>query len=221
VTGVVELQDVGLRYGNGPEILRGVNLSLGRGDLRFLAGASGAGKSSLLRLLFLAVQPASGQARLFGRDVTALNPRLRARMRRKIGIVFQDFRLLAHLSVFDNVALPLRAAGQKPARYASDVADLLDWVGLKDKAEALPDTLSGGEKQRVAIARAVVAKPDLILADEPTGNVDPAMAKRLMGLFRELNRQGATVVIATHDEQVIAGAAGKIIRLSQGTAQAA
>jgi cell division transport system ATP-binding protein len=221
VTGVVELQDVGLRYGNGPEILHGVNLSLRRGDLRFLAGASGAGKSTLLRLLFLAVQPASGQARLFGRDVTELNPRLRARMRRKIGIVFQDFRLLAHLSVFENVALPLRAAGQRTARYSGDVNDLLDWVGLKDKAAALPDTLSGGEKQRVAIARAVVAKPDLILADEPTGNVDAAMAKRLMGLFRELNKQGATVVIATHDEQVIAGASGKIIRLAGGTAQAA
>jgi cell division transport system ATP-binding protein len=196
---VIELQSVALRYGTGPEILHDVNLSLQRGDLRFLTGASGAGKSSLLRLLFLSLKPSRGSALLFGRNVSGLSARDLPQLRRRLGVVFQDFRLLDHLSVFENVALPLRAMGQRPVAYAHDVLDLLDWVGLKGRATDRPDTLSGGEKQRAAIARAVIARPQLLLADEPTGNVDPSLAQRLLRLFAELNKSGTSVVIATHD----------------------
>ena len=218
---VIELQSVALRYGTGPEILRDVNLTLQRGDLRFLTGASGAGKSSLLRLLFLALKPSRGNALLFGRNVNNLAVSELPLLRRRLGVVFQDFRLLDHLSIFENVALPLRAMGQKPAAYSHDVLDLLDWVGLKGRATDRPDTLSGGEKQRAAIARAVVTKPDLILADEPTGNVDPAMGKRLLRLILELNRQGTTVLLATHDEQLIQQAHGKALHLESGSLKAA
>jgi cell division transport system ATP-binding protein len=213
---LIELKSVTLRYGNGPDVLRNISFTMNQGDLRFLTGASGAGKSTLLRLLFLALRPASGTARLFGEDVELLTSRQRALARRHLGVVFQDFRLLDHLSVFDNVALPLRAAGRRRGSYAKDVLDLLEWVGLSGRAGDAPDTLSGGEKQRVAIARAVVTKPDLILADEPTGNVDPAMARRLLHLFLELNRQGTTVLLATHDEQLIAQARGQAIHLERG-----
>jgi cell division transport system ATP-binding protein len=218
---VIELKDVSLRYGTGPEILTQVNLELHPGELRFLTGASGAGKSSLLRLLFLALRPARGQALLFGRDVNRLAVAELPLLRRRLGVVFQDFRLLDHLSVFENVALPLRAMGRKVESYAPDVLDLLDWVGLKGRAGDRPDTLSGGEKQRAAIARAVVSKPDLILADEPTGNVDPAMAKRLLRLFIELNRQGTTVLLATHDEHLIKLAHGRALHLEGGSLRAA
>lgn len=214
---VVQLENVSLRYSAGPEILKELNLVLAAGDLRFLTGTSGAGKSTLLRLLFLMLRPSVGKALLFGQDIATLAAKDTAAFRRKLGVVFQDFRLLPHLSIFDNVALPLRAAGQRREAYAGDVNDLLDWVGLKARAAALPQTLSGGEMQRVAIARAVVAKPQLILADEPTGNVDTAMAKRLMHLFQELNRLGATVVIATHDANLKAGATGRIILLENRT----
>jgi cell division transport system ATP-binding protein len=218
---VIELQSVSLRYGLGTEVLRDINLTLQRGDLRFLTGPSGAGKSSLLRLLFLALKPSHGKALLFGRDVTALAAADVPLLRRRLGVVFQDFRLLDHLSVFENVALPLRAMGQTPANYSSDVLDLLDWVGLKGRAIDRPDTLSGGEKQRAAIARAVVTKPDIILADEPTGNVDPAMAKRLLRLFIELNKQGTTVLLATHDEQLIMQSRAQILHLEGGHLRAA
>jgi cell division transport system ATP-binding protein len=210
---VVQLENVTLRYGAGPEILKHVSFNLASGDLRLLCGKSGAGKSTLLRLLFLMLKPTSGEAQVFGQNVTNLSPKNVAHLRRKLGVVFQDFRLLPHMSVFDNVALPLRAAGLRREAYAGDVNDLLDWVGLKGRANEVPQMLSGGEMQRVAIARAVVAKPQLILADEPTGNVDAAMAKRLMHLFQELNKLGATVLIATHDEHLMAGAKERILRL--------
>ncbi len=218
---MIELESVTLRYGHGPDVLRDVSFTMERGDLRFLTGASGAGKSTLLRLLFLALRPASGTAHVFDKDVARLTSKQRALARRRLGVVFQDFRLLDHLSVFDNVALPLRAAGRRRSSYMRDVHDLLEWVGLSGRAGDAPDTLSGGEKQRVAIARAVVTKPDLILADEPTGNVDPAMAKRLLHLFLELNRQGTTVLLATHDEQLIAQAKGQAIHLERGKLLAA
>lgn len=214
---VVQLENVSLSYGAGREVLSHLNLELAAGDMRFLLGTSGAGKSTLLRLLFLKLKPTAGEALLFGQNIAALGPIDVASFRRRIGVVFQDFRLLPHLSVFDNVALPLRAAGQVRAAYSGDVNDLLDWVGLKSRSGDLPQMLSGGEMQRVAIARAVVAKPQLILADEPTGNVDAAMARRLMHLFKELNRLGATVVIATHDESLSKGERSRIIRLENGT----
>ena len=213
---MIELNNVSLRYGSGPDILRDVNLRMGRGDLRFLTGASGSGKSTLLRLLFLALKPHHGQAQVLERDVASHSPESRAQTRRKLGVVFQDFRLLDHLTVFENVELPLRAAGGEVGVHRNDVDDLLDWVGLKGRSGDLPNTLSGGEKQRVAIARAVVTKPQLILADEPTGNVDPAMAKRLLRLFLELNRHGTTVLLATHDEHLIERSGGKVVHLVNG-----
>jgi cell division transport system ATP-binding protein len=215
-TTLIELSHVALRYGESPDILKDVTFKMEAGDFRFLTGASGAGKSTLLRLLFLALRPSRGQALIFGEDAASVTQHQLPLIRRKLGVVFQDFRLVAHLSVFDNVALPLRVTGQKLTDYDRDVMDLLDWVGLKTKARDLPETLSGGEKQRVAIARAVVSKPEILLADEPTGNVDPAMAKRLLHLFLELNRLGTTVLFATHDEQLIADSKGKVLRLENG-----
>ena len=213
---MIELENVGLSYGDGPAILHNVNLRMGRGDLRFLTGASGSGKSTLLRLLFLALKPNHGTARVFGKDVTSHTPQSRARLRRKLGVVFQDFRLLDHLTIFENVELPLRAAGGEPGAQSDNVNDLLDWVGLKSRAGDFPDTLSGGEKQRVAIARAVVTKPELILADEPTGNVDPVIARRLLRLFLELNRLGTTVLFATHDTHLVEHSGGCVIHLTRG-----
>ncbi len=213
---MIELQSVALRYGQGTDILKDVSFKMAPGDLRFLTGASGAGKSTLLRLLFLALKPSRGQALMFGQNINDVTKRQLPLIRRKLGVVFQDFRLVKHLSVFDNVALPLRVTGQGSGDYQRDVSDLLDWVGLKPKAGDLPETLSGGEMQRVAIARAVVSKPQVLLADEPTGNVDPAMAKRLLHLFLELNRLGTTVLLATHDEHLIAQTKGKVLRLENG-----
>ncbi len=196
---MLRLQKIGLRYDHGAEILRNVDFELARGSFCFLTGASGSGKSSLLRLLFMAQKPTRGRINLFGEDVTDVDRRDLPYLRRRIGVVFQEFRLLDHLTTFENVALPLRVAGQRPERYARDVRDLLDWVGLAQQADAYPPVLSGGEKQRAAIARAVISKPELLLADEPTGNVDPVLARRLIRLFAELNKLGTTVLLATHD----------------------
>ena len=201
---LVLFEDVGLRYGGGRDILRGVSFALAPGSFHFLVGPSGAGKSSLLRLIYLAARPSCGRINLFGRDVGTLERHELPELRRRIGVVFQDFRLIEHLSALDNVALPLRAAGMRGAEMRQNVAELLAWVGLADHLHALPATLSGGEQQRVAIARAVVTRPSLLLADEPTGNVDDAIAMRLMYLFEELHKLGTTVVIATHNESLVA-----------------
>ena len=214
---MIELQRVGLSYGDGPEILKDVSFKMEQGDMRFLTGPSGAGKSSLLRLLFMALKPSNGLVSIFGHDTSKLGGSDLPLLRRRIGVVFQDFRLLDHLTTFENVALPLRVIGQKPDDYRRDVMDLLDWVGLKDQANAKPQILSGGEKQRAAIARAVVSKPEILLADEPTGNVDPVLAKRLLHLFLELNRLGTTVFLATHDLSLIKQAKGRALRLEHGT----
>ncbi|VAW02787.1 Cell-division-associated, ABC-transporter-like signaling protein FtsE [hydrothermal vent metagenome] len=213
---IVSLQNVGLRYGKGREVLRDVNLELTAGSFQFLTGPSGAGKTSLLRLLFLSKRPTRGLISMFGRDIATLPRRALPELRRKIGVVFQDFRLLDHLTTYENIALPLRVAGKKPKDYRDNVIELLDWVGLADYADAYPPVLSGGEQQRVAIARAVITQPDLLLADEPTGNVDPAMALRLLRLFAELNKFGTTIVIATHDTNLIASAKGRILALDDG-----
>jgi len=218
---LIELQGVGLRYGDGPEILKDVSFRLDQGDMRFLTGPSGAGKSSLLRLLFLALKPSRGHIALFDQDTAILSRKDISPLRRRIGVVFQDFRLLNHLSTFDNVALPLRVMGQRVESYRQDVLDLLDWVGLKEQAYAYPEVLSGGEKQRAAIARAVIAKPEILLADEPTGNVDPVLAKRLLHLFLELNRLGTTVFLATHDDALIKQARKPVLRLEAGHLRAA
>jgi len=213
---VLRLENVGLRYGEGPEVLRDVSFALRTGDFYFLTGPSGAGKSSLLKLLFLALKPTRGTLRIFGEDVGNLSHNKLPPIRRRIGVVFQEFRLLDHLSTYDNVALPLRVAGKSESTYRRDVMDLLDWVGLAQKSADLPPVLSGGEKQRAAIARAVIAKPQLLLADEPTGNVDPVLAKRLLHLFVELNRLGTTMLIATHDKGLVRQAERPVLHLEQG-----
>ena len=196
---MIRLQNVGLRYGRGQEVLRDVSFHLRPGSFHFLTGPSGAGKSSLLRLLFMSLHPTRGHIYLFNQDVSRISTSKRAQLRRRIGIVFQDFRLLDHLTTWENVALPLRVVGKRIGDYREDVTDLLQWVGLGDRMHAYPSSLSGGEKQRAAIARAVIGKPELLLADEPTGNVDPMIADRLLRLFVELNRLGTSVIIATHD----------------------
>jgi cell division transport system ATP-binding protein len=213
---LVRLENVGLRYGHGPEILRDISFILAPGEFRFLTGPSGAGKTSLLRLLFLSMAPTRGFMSVFGQDTTQIGRGDLPLLRRRIGIVFQEFRLLDHLTTYENVALPLRVAGLSEEKYRADVMELLKWVGLAEQARVMPQVLSGGEKQRAAIARAVIAKPQLLLADEPTGNVDPALAKRLLRLFLELNRLGTTVLIATHDAQLIAQARMPVMALEQG-----
>jgi cell division transport system ATP-binding protein len=200
---LIRLQNVGLKYGRGREVLHDVTFHVRPGSFHFLTGPSGAGKSSLLRMMFLSQVPTRGQFTLFSQDVTRIDAAARAQLRRRIGIVFQDFRLLDHLTTWQNVALPLRVVGKREADYREDVTDLLQWVGLGDRMDDYPSVLSGGEKQRAAIARAVIGKPELLLADEPTGNVDPQMARRLLRLFIELNRLGTSVIIATHDHQLM------------------
>ena len=190
---------MGLRYGLEPEVLSDVSFHIPAQSFQFLTGPSGAGKTSLLRLLFMSLRPTRGQITVFDRDVLTLDRGELPLLRRRIGVVFQDFRLLNHMTIFENVALPLRVRGKEAASYRRDVCELLDWVGLGDKLHALPPILSGGEKQRVAIARALIDQPEILLADEPTGNVDPPMAHRHLRLFIELNRSGTAVVIATHD----------------------
>jgi cell division transport system ATP-binding protein len=200
---VIRLTNVALKYDRGPEVLSDVSFHLRPGSFHFLHGESGAGKTSLLRMLFMSLHPSRGQLHMFNEDVSRVSTQKRAQLRRRIGIVFQDFRLLDHLTIWENVALPLQVVGKKPADYREDVTDLLQWVGLGDRMYANPSVLSGGEKQRAAIARAVIGKPEVLLADEPTGNVDPQMARRLLRLFVELNRLGTSVVIATHDHQLM------------------
>jgi cell division transport system ATP-binding protein len=196
---LVRFENVGLRYGVGPEVLRDLTFHIDPHSFQFLTGPSGAGKSSLLRLLFLSLKPTRGLIHVFDHDIATLSKDSRATLRRRIGIVFQDFRLLDHMSTFENVALPLRVLGREEASYRHEVSELLSWVGLGERMWSLPPVLSGGEKQRAAIARAVIARPQLLLADEPTGNVDPSLAERLLRLFVELNKSGTSVVIATHD----------------------
>jgi cell division transport system ATP-binding protein len=213
---IARFENVGLRYGLGPEVLQDVTFSLATGSFHFLVGESGAGKSSLLKLLYLALKPSRGIISLFGRDIATLPRKELPALRRQIGVVFQEFRLLEHLSTFDNVALPLRVAGVKEADINRHVAELLEWVGLKEHMKARPPTLSGGQQQRVSIARAVIARPKILLADEPTGNVDDRMALRLMHLFEELNRLGTTIVIATHNMSLVDGLGYPIMRLDDG-----
>ena len=196
---MVRFENVGMRYGLGPEVLRDLSFRIDPHSFQFLTGPSGAGKTSLLRLLYLSLKPTRGLITLFGHDVATLAPDALATLRGRIGIVFQDFRLVDHMSTYENVALSLRVLGRDEASYRTEVTELLQWVGLGERLWALPPVLSGGEKQRAAIARAVIARPQLLLADEPTGNVDPVLARRLLRLFVELNKSGTSVVIATHD----------------------
>ncbi|MCX8999186.1 cell division ATP-binding protein FtsE [Rhizobiaceae bacterium BDR2-2] len=196
---MIHFENVGLRYGMGPEILKDLTFTIPKGSFQFLTGPSGAGKTTLLRLMFLSLKPTRGLIRSFERDIARIPVSELPMLRRRIGIVFQDFRLLDHLTTYENVALPLRVRGKEEVSYRKDVIELLKWVGLGERINVLPPVLSGGEKQRTAIARALIDRPEILLADEPTGNVDPPMARRLLNLFLELNRLGTAVVIATHD----------------------
>jgi cell division transport system ATP-binding protein len=213
---IVRFDDVSMRYGRGPDILSDLSFTLPRGSFHFVTGPSGAGKSSLLKLIYLAARPAKGRVHLFGEDVAQLPPAALPKTRRRIGVVFQDLLLLDHLSAFDNAALPLRIAGHKASEYRNDVAELLAWVGLKSRMGAHPPALAGGEKQRLAIARAVVGRPEILLADEPTGNVDQEMALRIFRLFVELNRLGTTILIATHDQDLVARSSRPVLHLDKG-----
>ena len=199
---MIRLENVSLRYHQGPEVLRNINLDIPQGAFRFLTGPSGAGKTSLLKLIFLAHAPSNGRVYIMGHDTAAQSRKTRALMRRHIGVVFQDFRLIDHLTVYENITLPLRIAGHKQSYWHENAVELLNWVGLGARLDALPETLSGGEQQRAAIARAVITRPRIIIADEPTGNVDPEIGQRLLRLLVELNKMGTTIVIATHDRQL-------------------
>ena len=200
---MIKFEHIGLRYGIGPEILSDINFSLEPGSFHFLSGPSGAGKTSLMSLLYLGRKPTRGMITMFGQKTGSLSREQLAAQRQRIGVVFQDFRLLNHMSAFDNVALPLRISGKNEKEIRSNVDELLDWVGLGDAKQALPNTLSGGQQQRIAIARAVIPRPRLLLADEPTGNLDDEIGMRLMNLFEQLNKMGTTIVIATHNHAMM------------------
>lgn len=215
-TAPVRLSGVGFGYADRPGVLRDVNLTLPAGSFHFLTGPSGAGKSTLLKLLTLLERPSQGMVELFGEDAGDAPRAALPDFRRRMGVVFQEFRLLDHLSAFDNVALPLRLARHKREAWAEEVEEMLEWVGLADRLNDNPPILSGGEKQRLAIARAVVTGPELIIADEPTGSVDAAMGERLLKLFQTLNRLGTTVLIATHDEALAQRSGAGVLRLEGG-----
>ena len=215
---IVKFDNVGLRYGTDAEVLSNLSFTLYPGSFYFLTGASGAGKTSLLKLLYLAQRPSRGAIRMFGQDLMTMPRERLPDLRRRLGVVFQNFRLVPHLTAFDNVALPLRLAGAGEARVVKAVSDMLEWVGLAHRAQAIPATMSGGEQQRVAIARAVIARPKMLIADDPTGNVDPDMALKLLRLFEALNnRVGTTVVVATHDVHLLKKVPDSLImRLNKG-----
>lgn len=200
---IVDMTNVNIRYGSDPEVLSNINLELKKGSFHFLTGKSGAGKTSLLSMMYLALKPSSGTVSVLGSNIGFADRDTMAMLRRKIGVVFQDFRLLEHLSAYDNVAIPLRVRGMNENEIKKRVRELLRWVELDKSIDKICSTLSGGEKQRIAIARAVINRPDILLADEPTGNVDDDIAQKLMKLFVELNRLGTTVVIATHSQDLI------------------
>lgn len=201
---IVDMQNVSIRYGKDPEVLSNIKLRLEKGSFHFLTGKSGAGKTSLLSMMYLALKPSCGTVMVFGSNIGYMGRDSMAMLRRRIGVVFQDFRLLEHLSAYDNVAVPLRIRGMGESEIKKRVKELLSWVELDKSVDKICSTLSGGEKQRVAIARAVINRPEILLADEPTGNVDNDIASKLMKLFIELNKLGTTVVIATHSKDLIA-----------------
>ena len=206
---MIELDNVAHSYGGG-ELLSDISVRLQPGSFHFLTGPSGAGKTTLLKLCYGALLPTSGTLRVFDTDLRTLDRDQIALMRRRIGVVHQDCRFLDHLPVDENIALPLTASGRDVAAEAANLGELMAWVGLKDRAHALPPELSGGERQRAALARALIMSPDVILADEPTGNVDWEMSQRLLHLLIELNRMGKTVLIASHDLQLIRSAKSQV-----------
>lgn len=213
---MIKFEHVGLRYGIGPEVLSDINFSLEPGSFHFLCGPSGAGKTSLMSLLYLGKKSTRGLISMFGQNTGTLSREELMPIRQKIGVIFQDFRLLNHLSAFDNVALPMRIMGQNEQEIRTHVGELLEWVGLGDCMHRLPKTLSGGQQQRIAIARAVIAQPKLLLADEPTGNLDDEIGTKLMNLFEQLNKMGTTVLIATHSLSILESFNHKRLILDKG-----
>ena len=212
---IVRFKNIGLRYGLGREVLLDVSFALEPGSFHFLVGESGAGKSSLLKLIYLALRPTRGSISLFGHEIASTRRDDLPALRRKVGVVFQEFKLLNHLSAFDNVALPMRVAGAKRKDVDRHVTELLAWVGLKDHMRARPPTLSGGQQQRVAIARAVISRPSLLLADEPTGALDSTTSEEVMDLIKQINREGKTILVVTHEHD-IANMCKRIITLKDG-----
>ncbi len=202
---MIELENLGYSYGGG-ELLSDISVKLSPGSFHFLTGPSGAGKTTLLKLCYGALMPTEGEVRAFGRDLRAMERDDVAMLRRRVGVVHQDCQFLDHLSVSDNIALPLTVSNRHEEAAGPDLQELLAWVGLKERAGALPPELSGGERQRAALARAVIMSPDVVIADEPTGNVDWEMSQRLLRLLVELNKMGKTVLIATHDLSLIRAA---------------
>ncbi|MDJ1006493.1 MAG: ATP-binding cassette domain-containing protein [Paracoccaceae bacterium] len=221
---MIELKDVGMNYGGGT-LLDGVSLALPQGSFHFLTGPSGAGKTTLLKLCYLELRPTTGQVEVFGEPAGNLDRDGVAKARRRIGVVHQDCQFLDHLPIVENIALPLVVAGRDTAAEAGNLAELLAWTGLTHRAEALPPELSGGERQRAALARAVIMSPEIIVADEPTGNVDWEMSQRLLALLLELNRMGRSVLVATHDLTLIRQAktkvAARVLRIRNGKVEAA
>ena len=213
---MVEFRNVSMGYNKGHDVLKDVSFKLEPGSMHFLTGPSGAGKTSLLKLLYLAHRPGRGEIIMFGRDVAKSPREDLPKLRRRIGVVFQDFRLLDHMSAVENVALPLRIAGGSGSQINEHVEELLSWVGLNQRMQAFPSELSGGEKQRVAIVRAVIRRPDILLADEPTGNLDPALSKEIMGLFAQFSQLGVTVLIATHDLDLVKVMSARQVKLEAG-----
>lgn len=206
---MIELENVGYSYGGG-ELLSDVSVQLNPGSFHFLTGPSGSGKTTLLKLCYGALLPTTGQVRVFDADVCGLDRDQMAMLRRRIGVVHQDCRFLDHLSLEENIALPLTVSGRDRTKEGSDLDELMQWVGLSSRSHALPPELSGGERQRAALARAVIMSPDVILADEPTGNVDWEMSQRLLQLLVELNRMGKTILIASHDLALIRAAKSQV-----------
>ncbi|MEM7439267.1 MAG: ATP-binding cassette domain-containing protein [Pseudomonadota bacterium] len=221
---MIELKDAGFAYG-GREILSEMDMRLEPGSFHFLTGPSGSGKTTLLNMCYAARMPTKGIVRIFDQDVRTLDRDSVARIRRRVGVVHQDCQFLDHLSLRENIALPLAVSGREQSLTDQNIDDLIGWVGLQERTENLPPELSGGERQRAALARAIVMSPDLLLADEPTGNVDWEMAKRLLALLVELNRMGKTIVIATHDLNLIRAAkaqvSARVLRIAGGTLQLA
>ena len=206
---MIELENVAYSYGGG-ELLSDMSLSISSGAFYFLTGPSGAGKTTFLKLCYGALVPTAGQIRIFGNDVRSMSRDDVAVMRRRIGVVHQDCQFIDHMSVQDNIALPLAVSGNKTLAEDANIKELLAWVGLTKRAKAFPPELSGGERQRAALARAIIMSPDVILADEPTGNVDWEMSERLLQLLLELNRMGKTVLIASHDLSLIRSAKSQV-----------
>jgi cell division transport system ATP-binding protein len=213
---MLRLDSVAMRYDGGPEILRDVNLALEPGGFHYLMGPSGAGKTSLLRLISLSHPPCRGRMTLFGRDIAQLTRADLAGVRRRIGMIFQDFRLLDHKSAFDNVALPLRIAGARDEQISGFVSEMLSWLGLSDVIEAKPPTLSMGQRQLLAVARAVITRPGLLLADEPTANIDAKRAERLVNLFEQLHKLGSTVLFATHNDDMVRRHPHPVLHMANG-----